>query len=202
MISTNILSSLVLLVLYSLSIHLGVLSDQTLPALLVIGLVISIIAIRKRLWITLPLIPTGIYLLWSSQSTATFFLLPPILINVLLALLFGSTLLPGAKPIITQFAEIMRDELDADTRRYTEQVTVAWVIFFILMAIESALLALFAPPLIWSLFTNLINYLFLCLFFVVEYRIRIIQFTELKHPHFIDFIRSLAKINPKCIKTF
>ncbi len=202
MTSAKIIFSLVLLLLYSLSIHLGTLSGQTLPPLLIIGAVVSMVMVRKGHWLLLPLIPLSLYILWSSQAAATFFLLPPVLINILLTLVFGSTLLPGSKPMITQFAQIMKGDLDAKELRYTRQVTIAWVLFFILMSIETLLLALFASPFIWSLFTNFINYLFLFLFFLVEYQIRISQFTELEHPRFVDFIRSLAKIDPKCIKTF
>jgi len=195
-------SSLGLLLLYSLSIHLGVLSGYTLPTLLVLGVVAGIAMLRKGHWLLLPLIPLTLYLLWLSQTAATLFLLPPVLINLLLALVFGGTLLPGATPLITQFAQIMEDDLDAKALGYTRQVTIAWALFFILMSTEALLLALYASPFIWSLFTNFLNYLFLLLFFLLEYRLRIHHITEMEHPGFIDFIRSLTKIDPKCIKTF
>jgi len=195
-------SSLGLLLLYSLSIHLGVLSGYTLPTLLVLGVVAGIAMLRKGHWLLLPLIPLTLYLLWLSQTAATLFLLPPVLINLLLALVFGGTLLPGATPLITQFAQIMEDDLDAKALGYTRQVTIAWALFFILMSTEALLLALYASPFIWSLFTNFLNYLFLLLFFLLEYRLRIHRITEMEHPGFIDFIRRLAKIDPKCIKTF
>jgi len=198
---TKVTSSLGLL-LYSLSIHLGVLSGHTLPTLLVLGAVAGIAMLRKGHWLLLPLIPLTLYLLWSLQAAATLFLLPPVLINLVLALIFGSTLLPGATPLITQFAQIMKGDLDAKALSYSRQVTIAWVLFFILMSVEALLLALYASPFIWSLFTNFLNYLFLLLFFLVEYRLRIHHFTEMEHPRFIDFMRSLAKIDPKCIKTF
>jgi len=198
---TKVTSSLGLL-LYSLSIHLGVLSGHTLPTLLVLGAVAGIVMIYKGHWLLLPLIPLTLYLLWLSQTAATLFLLPPVLINLVLALIFGSTLLPGATPLITQFAQIMKGDLDAKALSYSRQVTIAWVLFFILMSVEALLLALYASPFIWSLFTNFLNYLFLLLFFLVEYRLRIHHFTEMEHPRFIDFMRSLAKIDPKCIKTF
>lgn len=202
MMRIKVTSGLGLLLLYSLSTHLGVLSGHTLPALLVLGVIAGIVMVRKGHWVLLPLIPLSLYLLWSSKTAAALLLLPPVLVNLLLALVFGSTLLPGATPLITQFAQIMKGDLDTKALRYTRQVTVAWVFFFILMTIETLLLALYASPFIWSLSTNFLNYLFLLIFFLVEYQLRIRRFTEVKHMNFIDFMRSLAKIDPKCIKTF
>ncbi|MCB1868361.1 MAG: hypothetical protein KDI43_07475 [Gammaproteobacteria bacterium] len=202
MTKTDIPPGLLLLLLYSLSTHFGVLSGEMLPALFVIGVFIGSVAIRKRLWLMLPLIPPGIYLIWSSQAATSFLLLPPVLIYLALALFFSSTLLPGSQPLITQFARIMGSDLNPKVLRYTRQVTIAWVLFFLLMSAEVVLLALFASPFIWSLFTNFVNYIFLFLFFLAEYRMRTRQFTDLEHPGFMAFIRSLAKVDPKCIKTF
>jgi uncharacterized membrane protein len=202
MTGTKVIASLGLLVLYSLSIHLGLLAGHTLPALLVLGIVFSIAILHKGYWPLLPLIPLILYLLWSSQAAVAFFLLPPVLINLLLTLVFGSTLLPGATPLITQFSQILKGDLDSKALRYTRQVTIAWVLFFALMSIEALLLAFYASPFIWSLFTNFLNYLFLIAFFLVEYRLRIRRFTEVEHPGFINFMRSLTKVDPKCIKTF
>ena len=194
--------SLALLVAYSLSVHLGMISGHTLPALILLGSVFSLAVISSGRWLLLPLIPLILYLLWSWKSAAALLLLPPILINLLLALVFASTLVPGATPLITQFSHIMKGDLDAKALRYTRQVTFAWVGFFVLMAIEAVILALYAPPFVWSLFTNLLNYLFIILFFFIEYLLRIRRFTDVEHLSFIDFMLSLAKVDLKCIKTF
>ena len=202
MIRTKVGLSLALLLAYSISIHLGVISGNILLAMLVIGVMVSIVLLRKGHWLLLPLIPLVLYLLWWSQTAHAFFLLPPVLINVSLAMVFGSTLMPATTPLVTQFAQIMGGDLDPKVLRYTHQLTVAWVIFFVVMSIEALLLALYASPFVWSLFTNFLNYIFILLFFLVEYRFRVHRLTELEHPRFIDFMRSLAKVDPKCIKTF
>jgi uncharacterized membrane protein len=196
------LLSIGLLLVYSLSIHFGILSGQQLPALLVLVGVGTLLLLRRRRWWLLPLIPLTLYLIWSTDSVSTLLLLPPVLINLLLALVFGSTLLPGATPLITQFSRIMKGHLDDKALKYTRRVTLAWVIFFALMGMESILLALYAPPLVWSLFTNFLNYFFLLLFFLVEYFLRVRLFPEQEHPGFIPFLRSLTKVDPRCIKTF
>jgi uncharacterized membrane protein len=199
---SRLVISLVLLLTYSLSVHLGVLSGHILPALILLGVVFSLAVITSGRWLFLPLIPLILYLLWSWQSAVALLMLPPILINLLLAVVFASTLVPGATPLITQFSQIMKGDLDAKALRYTRQVTIAWVVFFGLMTIEAAVLALYASPVVWSLFTNFLNYLFLLLFFFIEYLLRTHRFTEVEHLSFIDFMLSLAKVDLKCIKTF
>jgi uncharacterized membrane protein len=198
----RIATSLTLLLAYSLSVHLGVLSGHTLPALILLGGVFSLAIIASGRRILLLIVPLILYLLLSWRFAAELILLPPILINLTLAIVFGSTLVPGATPLITQFSRIMKGDLDAKAIRYTRQVTIAWVVFFCLIAIETVALTLYASPFVWSLFTNFLNYLFLFLFFFFEYLLRIRRFTEVEHLSFIDFMLSLTKVDLKCIKTF
>jgi hypothetical protein len=65
------------------------------------------------------------------------------------------------------------------------------------------LTALILPGGIFSLTViNSGRHLFLMLFFLAEYLLRIRRFSETEHPGFIDFMLSLAKVDLKCIKTF
>lgn len=118
----------------------------------------------------------------------------PILINAAACYLFARSLAPGQMPLVTRFAAIVRGFLHPDVARYTRRVTQAWALFFALLALESLLLALFAPPRLWSLFTNFINYLLVAVFFVVEYWVRIRCLAHLEHPGFIKFLRSLLRL--------
>lgn len=117
----------------------------------------------------------------------------PILINGAGCYLFARTLAPGQMPLVTRFAAVVRGYLHPDVVRYTRRVTQAWALFFALLALESLLLALFAPLRFWSLFTNFINYLLVAVFFAVEYCIRIRCLAHLEHPSFVKFLRSLLK---------
>lgn len=204
---SKVVTGLGLVLFYSLSVHLGVLSGQFVPALVVLAFIAGMTVGRKArsrspwLWLLLLSILTGLLLLWSSDIASSLLLLPPITMNLLLALVFGGTLLPGATPLITQFSKVMKGYLNERALIYTRQVTVAWVFFFALMAAESALLAFYATPFVWSLFTNFLNYIFVLLFLLLEYFLRTRLVTEVEHPGFIEFIRSLTKIDPKCIKT-
>ena len=117
----------------------------------------------------------------------------PILINAAGSYLFARTLAPGQVPLVTRFAAIVRGYLHPDVARYTRRVTQAWALFFAMLALESLLLALFAPVRLWSLFTNFINYLLVAAFFVAEYWVRIRCLAHLEHPGFIKFLRSLLR---------
>src|SRR6185436_6791449 len=80
--------------------------------------------------------------------------LPPILINLALCWLFGRTLKPGGRPMISRFAEIEHGQLKADLAAYTRRLTWIWSSFFLVMAWVSFLLAAFASENAWAMFTN------------------------------------------------
>jgi uncharacterized membrane protein len=111
-------------------------------------------------------------------------------------MLFGYTLLPGQRPLISRFAEILHGHvLDTLTLRYTRGVTLLWSSLFALMTLESLLLGLLAEPAIWSLFTHFINYLVLLLVFFLEYRLRLRHLPHLEHPGFFGFLCSLRRVD-------
>jgi uncharacterized membrane protein len=108
--------------------------------------------------------------------------LPPIAINLALFAFFARTLRPGCEPLISRFARIERGgELAPDLVRYTRNLTRAWAGFFVLMAATSATLALTATLATWSLFGNILNYLLVALFFILEYVYRRVRYRH--HPH-------------------
>ena len=96
----------------------------------------------------------------------------PVLINILVGLVFFYSLLPGKVALVTRFAQLVRKETSAKVETYTRKVTFAWTAFFFLLALESLLLAIYAPISIWSVFVNFINYLLTALFFIAEFLLR------------------------------
>ena len=114
------------------------------------------------------LLSVGVALWWWGKAMG-FMYLPPVLVNLAMMVLFGKTLLPGATPLVARVASLWRGQLDALVARYTRRVTVAWTVFFALMALESVGLALFAPLHVWSLFTNFLNYVLVLLFFITTW---------------------------------
>ena len=83
--------------------------------------------------------------------------------------IFGASLLPGRKPIVTIFAERSRGVLPQALRVYTRRVTWAWCFFCAGQLLTSLLLLLFAPTQVWSAFVNLCNMPLLIAMFCGEF---------------------------------
>jgi uncharacterized membrane protein len=85
---------------------------------------------------------------------------------------FGRSLRRGRVPLCTQLADRIHGPLSALELRYTRNVTIAWVIFFLLNLVATFLLYRFAPLRIWSLFVNFCSLPLILLMFVAEYLVR------------------------------
>jgi uncharacterized membrane protein len=192
-----------LLLAYPFALHLGVLNDRMQPALLLLlGLLLLsglLMLVRGNRYGWLPLsalLATAAWIYAYQGEPQHLLKLPPVLINGILCMLFGYTLLPGQRPLISRFAEILHGHvLDTLTLRYTRGVTLLWSSLFALMTLESLLLGLLAEPAIWSLFTHFINYLVLLLVFFLEYRLRLRHLPHLEHPGFFGFLCSLRRVD-------
>lgn len=107
---------------------------------------------------------------------------PPVVINLAFFAFFARTLRPGHEPLVSRFARIERGgQLAPDLARYTRNLTRAWAGFFVLMAAISGTLAVTASIALWSLFSNILNYLLVVLFFILEYAYRRVRYRH--HPH-------------------
>jgi uncharacterized membrane protein len=195
---------LLLVIAYPFTLHLGILGNENLqPALVILlGLIIlsALSMILRRNWMGWVLLSVGIaltvWLISGGVDSSLVLKLPPLLINLFLAALFSSTLLPGKRALISRIAEMMHGQkLDPVAERYTRRMTLFWALLFVAILLETLLLTLFASAEIWSLFTNFINYAIVGLVFLVEYRIRIHKLSHLQHMSFSDFIISLRRID-------
>lgn len=118
----------------------------------------------------------------------------PIGIGLILASLFLTTLAPGQEPLITRFARLeRRGVLPEELRIYTRKLTWGWAVFFCLLALETALLALFAPVETFLLFSNTLNYALVGAFFVIEYIYRRIRYRHHSHPSILQLIATVAR---------
>lgn len=90
----------------------------------------------------------------------------------IMAFTFGRSLLEGRIPLCTQLADKVHGPLSALELRYTRNVTVAWVLFFLANVAASLLMFAFAPLRIWSLFVNFLSLPLILLMFVAEYLVR------------------------------
>jgi uncharacterized membrane protein len=127
-------------------------------------------------------------------ETDTLLKLPPVIIDLALAVWFGRTLAPGEEPIISWFARLVRGtELPPDLARYTRISTMVWTAFFVSMAALAAALAVLATPWAWSVFTNGIDYLLVGILFVGEYVFRRVRYPHHEHRPFADVVRTVAR---------
>jgi uncharacterized membrane protein len=95
--------------------------------------------------------------------------IPHALAYLSLLTVFGASLAPGRKPIITVLAEASRGTLPPAVLRYTRRVTWAWCLFCAGQLTVSLLLLLFAPVTVWSAFVNLCNLPLLAAMFCGEF---------------------------------
>ena len=191
----------VALLSYPALIHLSLAFDRPViiaGAWLIASIVGMVVAIRNAS--VFPLLFFGVIVaaaivLWHRGEAVDLVYLPPVLINATLLMVFARTLLPGATPLVSRVASLWRGALDDEVARYTRRVTIAWVVFFAAMTLESIALALLAPFHVWSLFTNLLNYLMVLLFFAVEYQLRFYFLPKHEHLGLRDFCRLLLSID-------
>ena len=93
-------------------------------------------------------------------------------INLLLAAFFGRTLLPGTEPLITRIARAMRPSMPQEVVEYTRAVTVAWTIYFAVMAALSITLYFGSSIAIWSAFATFVSGPGVALMFLFEFALR------------------------------
>ncbi|MDN5872916.1 MAG: hypothetical protein L0H29_00845, partial [Sinobacteraceae bacterium] len=167
-----------LLLLYPLLVHAVVVTGSCwleFAALVLLGTnVLGSMLVRAGRW-------SWIMLVLMVSASAAFVLLgeawlflyaAPVLASLALMWFFGRTLLPGQIPLITRIADAIRGPLPQAVRVYTRRVTELWVAAFAGFAVADLLLALWASPVIWSLFTNFVNYLLAGALFVAEWLFR------------------------------
>ena len=131
--------------------------------------------------------------------------LPPVLVNLGLLLLFGLTLRRTSVPLIERVMRMEylagelpptamdggsaeREAVPTGTNagavfppplvRYARNVTRAWVVFFGAVALTSAVLAVAAPLEQWSLFSNVLSYVFGVLLLLAQYAYRALRYRE------------------------
>ena len=188
-----------LLITYTVCVHLTVLAGETgLASLLLLA---APIVLLLASWSARLVFAIGLGIAAASGAVSfleqgpPLYYLPPILINLSLAALFGRSLRKGHTPLITQYSVLMRGRLEPRVVGYTRRVTQVWAVFFALLAAESTVLAMFASLETWSLFTNVLNYFFTACLFAGEYAFRRRRLRSLDHPGFVQFLRSVASIH-------
>lgn len=193
-----------LLLAYPFLVHLAVRSEQPIFGFVAIALLAWVILfewlLARRLWAWCAalLITAAAWWIAFAADAVIMLYLPPILIPLALAAFFGRTLRAGSVPLISRISEAMRKEpLPPEVARYTRRVTIMWVAAFLFMAIESLLLALFAPRDIWLMITNVANYVLIAVLMVGEYLYHSRRYPNKVHNNLGDFVRDLVRVDYK-----
>jgi uncharacterized membrane protein len=194
-------------------------SRLTLASVVALALAVllpGLLALRPAAWMGAVLATAVIALLARQDAAALLLFLPPVLINVFLAWLFGRTLGTGRPSLIERLVRLLHppeEDLDPAIAVYATRLTAAWTVLFAALASVNLLLALFATPgglleaaglaptwavpiETWSLFANLLNYLVVGLFFVVEWIYRRRRFPQQPYRNLLDFLRRAAAVAP------
>ena len=103
------------------------------------------------------LVATGAIWRFSPHGIVASSAIPHAIAYLSVLAIFGLSLLPRRKPIVTILAERSRGALPPTTLLYTRRVTWAWCLFCAGQLLTSLLLLLFAPARVWSTFVNLCN---------------------------------------------
>ena len=129
-----------------------------------------------------------------AADTEALLKLPPVIIDLALAVWFGRTLAPGEEPMIGWFARLVRgSELPPDLASYARFSTVMWTALFVGMAAAAAALAALATPRTWSLFANGIEYLLVGVLFVGEHVFRRVRYRHHEPRSLAEVVRTVAR---------
>src|SRR5947208_14849461 len=115
--------------------------------------------------ILLPVV--AVLLLAGLLNQGQFFLLVPVLINAVLLIAFGRTLLWGL-PMVETFARLRGRELPDEEVVYCRVATGLWCLFFAFDGGVTLWLALGAPLARWTLYTGGVSYMLIGTLFAAE----------------------------------
>lgn len=168
-------------------------------------------------WLAVP--PIAACLWWLSRSThATLPLyIAPVLVPGFMAGVFGGTLTARQTPLIEQLIRLIDpDEPEPEVLDYARKLTLAWTVLFVALSATNLVLALLAkpdglllasgvtPPLTvpqewWSLFANVIGYLLVAAFFLIEYAYRHRRFPRQPYRNMLDFFLRVLAAMPRLV---
>jgi len=196
------------MIFYPLLVHLLIL--YKVPAVAVAGLVATSLVyfytmLHLRAGPRVRFVWIGVYALLAAvgslnllTDTVYALYLPSLLINFGLMTLFGLTLRRGSMPLVERLMrmEYSGAELPAALVRYARNLTRVWVGYFASIVLISLLLAVSAPLELWSLFANVLSYLFAIILFFAQYAWRALRYRQYGLFMPWDTLRCIARISP------
>lgn len=197
------------MIFYPLLVHLLILYQ--VPAVAVAGLVVTslvyfytMLHLRagprvRYAWIGVYALLAAVGLLNLLTDTVYALYLPPLLINSALMIVFALTLRHGSMPLVERLMrmEYPDAELPAALVRYARQLTRIWVGYFAIFVLVSLVLTVSAPLESWSLFANVLSYLFATLLFLAQYAYRVLRYRQYGLFMPWDTLRCIARLPPR-----
>jgi uncharacterized membrane protein len=125
-----------------------------------------------------------LWLFWNTLLTRQdwIYLMQNAGMQTMMAWIFGRTLIPPQEPLISQIARrIHGTDYTPAIATYTRQATLAWVFFFVAMALISVILFAVTRLSTWSFFVNVLYLPLLALMFVLEYAARRYCLRDIQH---------------------
>lgn len=191
-----------LLVAWALLAHFGTAGEGSPDIAVLLGVSPIMAAVGLLLWRTrhpLPAVGGNVLLLaaiiwlWPTlrENIPFVFFIQHAGANLALATLFGRSLLGDGEALITQLDRAVHPGPRTERkRRYTRHATLAWTLFFLSNMLISAVLWLFAPQAIWSVFANLLSMPLLAGMFVAEHIWRMFALPPEERPSIAQVFRA------------
>lgn len=188
---------------YPLCVHVAVLLGWPVLRVLAVGLLaagILLPALREGsglAWSAWLLLVLAAVALDASGRPLYLLYLPPIALPLLLLVGFARSLKPGNVPLVTAIALQVHGSLPPDIERYTRRVTSFWSVVLLALSMLSAVLATCADPVLWSAFSNGINYLLVAACFMAEYGYRRWRFRDFDQPGLRAYLGIVWRARPR-----
>jgi uncharacterized membrane protein len=151
---------------------------------------------RQRVLAALAALATAALVVQASRggglAVQTIYVGEHVAIHVLLAFVFGLTLQVGREPLVTALARRVHRGLTPDMVAYTRKVTVAWTLYFVVVAALSLVLYAAAPFAAWAAFANLVTPLAIVVMFLGEYLLRYRLHPEFERATLAQAVRAYA----------
>lgn len=193
--------TIIFIIAYPLAVHFAILNHQSyFAAMLVTGVFVFYLVLAATrqsgpqafLTALAALLVAGLAVFFKEFLIYWVYIFP-VAIYLLLFWVFARTLKRGREPLITGISRLERGGVvPADLLGYTRALTTFWSVFFVLMATSSVLLGFFAPLHVWSYFSNVLSYILVAAFFLLEYPFRVLRFPHHQHSSPFKVMRRIA----------